>query len=627
MGIPNNIKESHLLQAIEKINEIGLDSIRASTKFELYYKGRKYPPKEVIRYANVVANGTELRDFSGGDESNNYLINSGFTIVLKNTDKIIGLDYTKKKARGINHIIGTLNEAAQRNGEMAMDHWQDKNIILYGPPGTGKTYNTVKYAVAIIEKKAMADIEAEVMRDGYEQIKKRYDEYKEKKRVQFTTFHQSYGYEEFIEGIKPVISEEKEGEIYYTLEPGVFKDFCDTASRNKVLSIGDEKFLNPTVWKVSLEGAGDNPTKRECFENGHIRIGWDHLDEKIEYDTPITESDSVKRILLDFQEKMEIGDIVVSLRSKESIDGIGIITGEYEYDRSYSHYRRKRNVRWLVKNINENILDLNGNKNLTLSSVYRLNRITITDLKPIIEKYSGENNLTDFVAVKEPQQEDNYVFIIDEINRGNISKIFGELITLIENQKRLGMTEEITTTLPYSKKKFGVPSNVYIVGTMNTADRSIALLDTALRRRFRFVEMLPNASVLDGVMVEEIDIKSMLEKINKRIEVLYDREHMIGHGYFTELKQEPTLKKLAHIFENSIIPLLQEYFYEDYQKIQLILGDLNKENEDKFVRETEVNRDLFGHVFDIDIDNLDLTYKMNTAAFTNPESYKKIYNS
>ena len=222
-----------------------------------------------------------------------------------------------------------------------------------------------------------------------------------------------------------------------------------------------------------------------------------------------------------------------------------------------------------------------------------------------------------------------HVFIIDEINRGNISKIFGELITLIEDKKRLGEAEEMTAKLPYSGDDFGVPNNVYILGTMNTADRSIALMDTALRRRFSFVEMMPESSVLMNIPeIEGINIIKMLDTINERIELLYDREHTIGHAYFTCLKDEPTIEKLGNVFKNSIVPLLQEYFYEDYSKIQLILGDNAKEDDKyKFILDTDVKlKSVFKGNIDIDVDYLpEKKYSIQNNAFNEPESYKQIY--
>ena len=173
-----------------------------------------------------------------------------------------------------------------------------------------------------------------------------------------------------------------------------------------------------------------------------------------------------------------------------------------------------------------------------------------------------------------------------------------------------------------------MPANVYILGTMNTADRSIALLDTALRRRFEFIEMMPDISVLKNVTVEDIDIEKMLDEINKRIKVLYDREHTIGHAYFIKLLTDPTLENLSLIFKNSIIPLLQEYFYEDYQKIQLVLGDnQTKDDNLKFIKTINFDKGLFGNVNEMDVNVDRVIYEVNPDAFANKESYRKIYGA
>ncbi len=338
-----------------------------------------------------------------------------------------------------------------------------KNTILYGPPGTGKTYHTIVYAVAIVENEPLDSI-AEEAKKSYSAVLERYNWYKADGLIAFTTFHQSYGYEEFIEGIKPVMSKDIKpamdaddtngGDIRYTVVDGLFKKFCNQS--------------------------------------------------------------------------------VVSAKKK------------------------------------------------------------------------------------------NRVFIIDEINRGNISKIFGELITLIEPSKRMGQSEGIQVKLPYSQKLFGVPDNVYIIGTMNTADRSIATIDTALRRRFRFQEMMPDAEVLKDIRVEDISVAEMLVRINQRISVLYDREHTIGHAYFMPLKENPTIEQLAEIFEHDILPLLQEYFYEDYEKIRLVLGDNQKENrEEQIIRVVKNDyTKLFGSA-EIDLDAC-VTYEINREVFHKIEAYRSI---
>ena len=337
----------------------------------------------------------------------------------------------------------------------------DHNLILYGPPGTGKTYKTAIYAVTICDGEEAA---AELLKAGYSHIMNRYTELKEQGRIGFTTFHQSYGYEDFVDAIRPVL-DGASGQLGYEKKPGIFREFCENA-RSK---------------------------KKPC------------------------------------------------------------------------------------------------------------------------------------------------VFIIDEINRGNIAKIFGELITLIEESKR----DVASVILPNSRVEFSVPSNVYIIGTMNTADRSIAMMDTALRRRFRFEEIQPSTQALremkaDKVLCDPdengnpvtIDVAAMLDVINRRIEVLHDREHTIGHAYFTGLTGEnATFENLRKIFKKSVLPLLQEYFFDDYYKIRLVLGDNGKVQEQQFVQEEVINyRGLFAGKPDEDRVLLpEIRYSINEKAFSDPESYIKIY--
>lgn len=505
------------------------------------------------------------------------------------------------------------DDRIQENGDVAITD-VPKNTILYGPPGTGKTYHTVIYAVAIIENKALATVESE----RYEDVVKRYNDYKASGLVEFTTFHQSYGYEEFIEGIKPVMSSDSDGQqdIEYEISSGLFKSFCERAGQPTLKQEKQDIGINasPTIWKVSLEGTGNNATRTECLANGHIRIGYDGYGENITSETDFG-ADGGKKVLDAFIYKMQIGDIVLSCFSSTTIDAIGVVVGDYEWHAEYEHYKRLRKVNWLVKGIREDITEANGSA-MTLSSVYRL-KLSLSDVMSIVSKYAPD-------ADEVQANGRNYVFIIDEINRGNISKIFGELITLIEPTKRIGQIEGTSVKLPYSKKLFGVPDNVYLIGTMNTADRSIATIDTALRRRFQFREMQPDPDVLEGVFVEDISIKELLQRMNLKISALYDREHTIGHAYFTALKNNPTIEALASVFENNIIPLLQEYFYEDYEKMRLVLGDNNKpERSEQFITKDSTEfSELFGNT-DFDMDDT-FRYEINPSAFDNIEAYRYI---
>ena len=252
----------------------------------------------------------------------------------------------------------------------------------------------------------------------------------------------------------------------------------------------------------------------------------------------------------------------------------------------------------------EHIINVYNDKNdQTFYNISYLKGIS----KYIKEKYNPNK--------EKPVHKKNYVLIIDEINRGNISRIFGELITLIEKSKRLGNEEGITVTLPYSEEDFGIPNNLYIIGTMNTADRSIALLDTALRRRFRFEEMMPDLEQLNDIKVGEIKIKELLSSMNQRIEALYDRDHQIGHSCFLVLKNNENIETLKDIFKYEILPLLQEYFYDDWEKIDLVM------NRNNFLKSKNL-----ANMKDNDfVDKEKKLWSVDEQALSQPELYEKIY--
>ena len=496
----------------------------------------------------------------------------------------------------------------------------DKNVIFYGPPGTGKTYTTAKRAVEICKNESEEDL------TDYSEIMKKYNELKENNRIEFITFHQSYGYEEFVEGIKPVVSNEDyesedesenkqelktnikiENDIKYDVVDGIFKKFCDNA-RKAIIETHDNDDVSPEaiVWKVTVR----NNVIKDCFENSRVRIDWNFDDAGA----------------VGFVEEVKKGDIIITTDgSRTRINGIAVVTD----DKGYTLDKEKRdtttrNVKWLAKNIDENIKNINKEKMLHRRTVARVPNMKVEDIIKLAKEKEPEE--LSKIVIKENKEP--YVFIIDEINRGNISKIFGELITLIETTKRAGKEECISTKLPYSKEEFTVPDNVYIIGTMNTADRSIALMDTALRRRFKFEEMLPDYHLLEDIFVEDkgtkVNIGAMLKVINERIEYIYDREHTIGHAVFLELKENNNIDKLENIFKKSVIPLLQEYFYEDYEKIRLILGDNAKDEDEQFIFAESIKpKDVFeGDIGDIDIP--DKKYIIKHENFRNIMAYKNI---
>lgn len=403
------------------------------------------------------------------------------------------------------------------------------NQILYGPPGTGKTYQTIDKALEIISKEEKIQIPS---KDDRKNRKELFDEYVKNGQIVFTTFHQSYGYEEFVEGIKPRIdSKENSKEVEYEIKDGNFKELCKKALDNyKVSLLTQEEFVKSEDLENKIEIFLDELVDQQKFIE-KTQSGGFKLEEYNEKYRIITDDTNANLYL-----NLEIFKTLLENKDK-------IING--------------RSIKQILNNKHRRQID---------SYYFQLVKL----FKEREQDYKVDNNPSEKPELKP------YMIIIDEINRGNVSKIFGELITLIEPSKRIGEEEEIKVKLPYSGKDFGVPKNVYIIGTMNTADRSITSLDTALRRRFEFVEMMPDISKLGNIEIKSenteksiIDLQKLLTAINTRIEYLLDREKTIGHAFFIDVKN---LEDLKQVFQNKIIPLLQEYFYNDYALIDAVLN-------------------------------------------------------
>ncbi|MGB5144248.1 MAG: AAA family ATPase [Shewanella indica] len=464
------------------------------------------------------------------------------------------------------------------------------NQILYGPPGTGKTYHTIQAAVKAAEPTFGWENRAE--------LKAKYDALVDAKRIRFVTFHQSFGYEDFVEGLVAETTEDKQ--VAYRIKDGVFKKICDDAAVSE-MHADPAIETNGRVWKLSIEGAHQNATKTYCLENDLGAIGWGDTgdlskDARNEYFK--SQGTNNQNSLMYFCHEMAIGDLVLCIDSKSSVEAVGVVTGEYRYAEeglpTRDDYCHQLPIKWLAKGFSVDFKSLNYNKQFSLPTCYPLSRLSVGDVLSHLQSQHIQVGETPAASVTAQKQ--NFVLVIDEINRGNISKIFGELITLIEDSKRGGAEEAISLTLPYSNKPFSVPDNLYIIGTMNTADRSLAMMDTALRRRFDFVEMMPNPSLLRGAAVKGIDLELLLKTLNERIEILYDREHTLGHAFLMpvrnlkdEGKEDDAFAKLVSVFQNKVVPLLQEYFFEDWQKIRLVLGDNQREAQLQFIDETTLD--------------------------------------
>ncbi|WP_081327306.1 McrB family protein [Photobacterium damselae] len=455
------------------------------------------------------------------------------------------------------HLVNTRSFNNPSTGESHI-MTSSQNQILYGPPGTGKTFHTIEAAVKAAEP--------DFIWTDRNQLKAEYERLVSEKRIRFVTFHQSYGYEEFVEGL----SAKTEGDqVSYYEKDGIFKTIANEANRYRV--------------SKTIKSDKDFDSLWSCFVS------------------ELSESENGVR--------------VDTVRTFFTVTDVDNNTVRFEKDKGNSIHSLSVKT---LKAVFDSEREIKGGLNPYYSALIKYLQRYVQSIEDV------------------HTERKKFVLIIDEINRGNISKIFGELITLIEPSKRKGAEEALEVTLPYSGDIFSVPDNLHIIGTMNTADRSLAMMDTALRRRFDFVEMMPKPELFEHKTVKNIDLTELLTTLNKRIEVLYDREHTLGHAFlfpvYNEQDEGKAFELLKAAFKNKIIPLLEEYFFDDWNKIRLVLGDNQKEAALCFVTKQEDSYEsLFGTNHGLNLyEDTKVIFQLasfdgHDSVWDQPEAYIAIY--
>lgn len=421
------------------------------------------------------------------------------------------------------------------------------NVILYGPPGTGKTYNTIQRAVKIIDGSISGTMD---------ETKKRWDQLRSEGRIEFVTFHQSYGYEDFVEGIRPVMDDETGAMPHYEVFEGILK-------RIAIKALGAGLFMPPKtvearirfddIWESFLEEIQNNPERTYESDTGRKQLSF-----AITSVGTITIKPSRSRA-----RKREDFEILFLKHHQDQLSPTDVKEIKQEFGTYYTAILRelKRIEREMAPQV-QTPSDVSD-----FSSAEEQGRHYL--------RFRGDN----VYQLRPTSDRPRYVLVIDEINRGNISKVFGELITLIEDDKRIGADLAMTVTLPFSRETFGLPSNLYILGTMNTADKSIALVDVALRRRFEFEELMPDFTTCEGLSPT---MQAVLSQLNQRIVLRKDRDHQIGHAFFIRVSDVAGFNR---VFEKKVIPLLQEYFYGDWDALRFVLGE--PDGKHRFIRPIE----------------------------------------
>lgn len=439
---------------------------------------------------------------------------------------------------------------------------EPRNVILYGPPGTGKTYSTVRRALELI-------LGSEKLEGLSEKgLTALFREHQALGQIEFVTFHQAYGYEEFVEGIRPVLEQGAGAEVRYELHDGVFKRIALRAAaeglRVEAVQPGFDE-----LWDFLVRDLNRDGTRTATSAKGKT------------YQLSLSSQGSIvaQACEVDGEGTVHLADRTEQVASKENARlywqnraELGPEPEKFTYDKTTQLFAREKGgtggnhytALWIVYT-----------QLLALSRLVGARKAELLDPGARVQQAIDKPGPTTTFAfsARTPQ----YVLIIDEINRGNMSKILGELITLLEPDKRLASKNELKLPLSYSPQhRFAVPPNLHVLGTMNTADRSIALMDVALRRRFTFEELMPDAGVIRSALRMRVPSKALIELVadvfdalNERIRFLYDRDHQLGHSYFLEIT---SVGGLRQVLVDRIVPLLQEYFYGAWDKICIVLG-------------------------------------------------------
>jgi hypothetical protein len=486
-----------------------------------------------------------FQDFKGGHQGTNFSLSQeaylGFQNRAKMKDSIMNSNVHNQNTTG------------------------PLNLILQGPPGTGKTYNAVYRALQIVEPSFARQIETMNEPEKRKVAMARFNQLIDQRVIETITFHPSFSYEEFVEGIRPVKDEgDSSGGIRFECEPGILKRFVQDIQKNHSLRQIENKLISPDaeVWRMSLGERNNDRVFNDCIQHEYIGVNYgaaqNFSDLAVDSYFDQHPNQSGRSPLKQFVEQMDKGDLVCVFNTSTSIRAIGVITGQYEYA-SGSEMPHRRSVKWLDKGVHE-VFSLNGNRYLRQRAIHALPSIRVPDILGLITKGQASKH----------QDTQNYVLLIDEINRGNISKIFGEVITLIEEDKRQGKANGSPIRLPYSKDSFILPANLHIIGTMNTADRSISMMDIALRRRFFFESIQPNLSLcVETVPDCRINLRELISQLNKRVRLLLGCDFEIGHSYFLSDKIK-TLSEFKAVWFSQILPLLSELLYEDWDKLSFV---------------------------------------------------------